>query len=783
MHPWHTAKHIVNASSVRRVQGKQAKSARVVTFAPQILMKALLRYSFFSAITLSVMHTAIGQCNPDSLKKFTPPQNRARWHDDIDREQKNILKWDGKDDNKLFISENDEINYRATRAATFTIDCFQYRIENDSTLGGQKKVGYLRWYAELLRNLQKDWSVKNKAERVKLTRPAALPQMLEAYEKAMQLERNGGSLLELVKGWDYATAAAIMKLSAFDNNREMKACQAELVRKYCIMFPEKTLATLQQTPEVPFADSLIKLVARNNPKELYDYAQADNKLGNVIRGIKDDPFIVTVCQMARSKDGQQYFCFLDNILKGKLTFAQVDSAKTDSLRYYRLLVKTHLDYVARVQNRDTAFEYETLNRRMEKKAKENFVDNINRLHEEKSPEVRFNCIKDLTPEELYYLAVLSDGSIYTSSFVRGVFPLMMKKINNRGDSLLMQVRFDKYRKLIKMCAGFNKLDEFLGSFPPARSPGEVSDAEILMTSFVKNLEKGNGTEDAVDVADSYASIAETLKPLADEMLKNVQENYSKSEAAQNKKGMAIYKILKYLFLSADSTKKIDLTKELGIPPVYTVPYSALKNDSGRVVIQQFFYGDKDGQGVFNGFVKMFSNSNWKLISTDQWVEARSVKGKPVSIFSNRALNENDGLDAAAQKALCDYLEKNNLQPAVTIHRGHSYYADATVEQLFPTSKIVFMGSCGGYRLLHDILSVSDDAHIVATKQIGDTKVNNPFVRLVAEKARSGQDIQWIPFWEELRKEANSPEFEDYMPPYKNLGALFIKAFKIAMSEE
>jgi len=523
-------------------------------------------------------------------------------------------------------------------------------------------------------------------------------------------------------------------------------------------------------------------VARGNPKELYDYEKANNRLGAVIRGIKDDPFISTVSQMARSKDGQQYFCFLDNILNGKLTYAAIDSAKTDSLKYYRLLVKTHIDYVARAINKDTAFEFATLSKRLQQKAKENFVNIINALHNDPA-EKRFKSIQELTPQELYYLIVSSDGTIYTSSFTKGVYPLMMKKLNNRGDSILKLVYFDKYRKFIKMCAAYNKLGDYLGTFPPKKNADEMSDAEVLMKSFVKNLEKGNGTEDAVDVADSYASIAETLKPLADEMLKNVLDNYTKNEAAVNKRGMAIYKILKYLFLSADSTKGIDLTKELGIPPVYDVPYASLQNDSGRVVMQQFFYGDKDGQGVFNGFLNRFSNANWKIIPSPQWVEVKSVKGKPVSIYANRALDENDGLDEKAQKALCEYLEKNKLKPTVTIHRGHSYYADATVEQMASSSKIVFMGSCGGYRLLHDILSVSEDAHIVATKQIGDTKVNLPFVVLVAEKARSGQDIHWSTFWKLLGDTAKSEEFGDYVPPYKNLGALFIKAYKIAMREE
>ncbi|MBS1760241.1 MAG: hypothetical protein JST23_08980 [Bacteroidetes bacterium] len=743
-------------------------------------MKLINRYFFILFPSLLIHFTAIGQCNVDSIRNFKPAQ-RLYWHDDIDREQRNLLKWDGKADDQLTVSDNEEVNFLATKAATTTIDCFQYRVEKDSTLDAQKKIGYLRWYAEFLKMLQKNWSDRSLMEKVARLKPTELPTSLSFFEQALDADRAGNSLLELVKKMDYATASLVIRSSAFVNNKELADCKNELLLKYCHLFPQQILPTLMKNPDVPFADSLIRLAAKRDPKQLYDYAQADNRLGVLIRSIKDDSLITAIAKIAKSKDGQQYFCFLDNILNGKTSYDEIDNAKTDSLKYYRLLVKTHIDYVARTLNKDTAFEYETLNKRMMQKAKENFVNIINGLHTE-TAEVRFKNIQNLTPEELYYLAVSSDGIIYTSSFVKGVYPLMMKKLNNRGDSILKLVYFDKYRKFIKMCAGYNKLSEYLASFPAKKSADALSDAEVLMKSFVKNLEKSNGTEDAVDVADSYASIAESMKPLANDMLRNVQDNYNRNVTQQNKRGIAIYKILNELFLSADSTKKIDLAKDLGIPPVYDVPYTALKNgnDSGRVIIQQFFYGDKDGQGVFNGFLKAFNNPNWKIINSDQWVEVRSVKGKPVSIFANRALNEEDGLDEKAQKALCNYLEDNKLFPTITIHRGHSYYADATIAQMFPTSKIVFMGSCGGYHLLHDILNVSSDAHIVATKQIGDTKVNLPFVILTANKMRMGEDIRWVPFWNELKKAANSPEFEDYVPPYKNLGALFIKAYKIAM---
>jgi hypothetical protein len=245
--------------------------------------------------------------------------------------------------------------------------------------------------------------------------------------------------------------------------------------------------------------------------------------------------------------------------------------------------------------------------------------------------------------------------------------------------------------------------------------------------------------------------------------------------------MAIYRILNNLFLSADSTNRIDLTVELGIPPVYEVPYKDMVNDSGRTIMHVFFYGDKDGQGIFRGFVNMFSNSNWKITGNDQWVCITSVKGKPVSIYANRALTEEGGQDEKAQKALVEYMEKNNLNPTITIHRGHSYYADATISQMFPSSKIVFLGSCGGYHLVHDVLAKAPDAHIIASKQIGATGINKCFQKILNEKVVSGKNVNWLNFWKEMDACSTESEFEDYIPPYKNLGALFIKAYKIAMA--
>ena len=78
-----------------------------------------------------------------------------------------------------------------------------------------------------------------------------------------------------------------------------------------------------------------------------------------------------------------------------MTFEEIDAAKEDSVLYYKLLVKTRMEYVGRVLNKDTAFEYKSLSERLEQKAKENFVNIINGLHNEETARSGSRSIQSL----------------------------------------------------------------------------------------------------------------------------------------------------------------------------------------------------------------------------------------------------------------------------------------------------------------------------------------------------------------------------------------------------
>jgi hypothetical protein len=721
----------------------------------------LLLFFFLSSYTL--------RAQTDTIK---PEFRRQINHDAIVREQKNLLAIDGKADDELQISSNSDVNFLLTRLLQKggSIDVLRFRIETDSIFDHRLKVNYLIGLSNVLRYVRQNW--KNKKVNI-----LHLPVIVATYEECMQKDRIGASIDSLLKPLPYDAGYTVLEAGIFNKNPGYRQAREDLVLKYCLLHPSETFIVLKDNPDLPFADSLIRIVARKYPSQLYAYAQADNKLGNMIRNM-DDEFIKAVVRMSKSKSGQQYFPFLDNIVKGKMTFEQVDEAEKDSVEYYRLLVKTQMDYFERAINKDTAIAFKELTAKLEKKAADVFVTTINGLHTENDV-VRFRSLQSLNAQELYYLAVLTDGLIYTSSYTRGVYPLMMKKIGNRGDSLLLSLHFDHYRKFISQAAAYNTLSNFLSTFP------DHNDATRLMQAFAGSLEKTDGLEDGVDVADSYASIIETNPKLAAEVLDIVQDNYKRNLDRSNQKGIVIYNILDKLFLSADSTRNIDLTKELGIPPVYNVSYSSLADKDGEVIIQVFFYGDKDTRVVdFPQFIDLFKNANWTIDqSNPQWVTIRPAKGKPVIIYANRPLPEETEEDDQAQQALIQYLQANDLHPTVTVHRGHSYFANTTIGYMDSTSRIVFMGGCGGFPLIDAILQKSADAHIIASKQIGKRDINQPFFRLLTDKLRAGNNIDWIPFWKEFKGNAKVEGFEDYIPPYKNLGAIFIKAYKKAIGED
>ncbi|MEO7445429.1 MAG: hypothetical protein ABIT96_04360 [Ferruginibacter sp.] len=705
------------------------------------------------------------------------PLMRASFHDKIINEQKLIDKSDGKLDNYVHINNNDEISLHVTDAVFRKVNEMRVWVENNKTLASNnEKVRYLRYIEFMLKNFRSEWHQK-------IISAADFPALAEVFSEAMKDELAGKSLMSLVNASSYPVAKVLIQV--FDDDKENKALSNIVYLKYTRLNPDKIMATIRPYVNEEFADSLVLEATKRDPVQLYSYAQSIRSPEGKLIHRNQSSMVQAVAKLSETPNALFYFPFLDDLLSGKKSIDSIkrfvgDGVKGyDSVGYYKLLVSTEIEYYKRMAPplRDTPiamFGSNGLRDMLKTKALQHFISPINELHEQSNLAVRMRAIEPLTPQELYFMMIMGENDIYTSSYKHS-FNRMVQKMGSdpKGDSLLLSVHFDQFKKFIKMAANFNKLDTFLRMMPAPKS-------EILMKAFVAKLDETGNLEDAVDVADAYSSIRD--QQLQQKMLSYVKQNEAKSIAEYNTRGKIIYSLLKEIFMSADSSNNIDLTKSLGIPSIYEINTASLKDAAGRIVEQVFFYGDDDGKMFFSQFVNSFSPKDWKVTMKKEWVEMKSVKSD-VYVFANRPLDYNQNLDDSAQVHLANYLESQNMKPTIAVHRGHSYWLPGTISRLPSDSKIIVLGSCGGYKNLNTILDVCPDAHIISTKEIGKGDINRPILNYLGQSFVNGGTLQWKAMWQNLtslfQKDPSKDvreSWDDYIPPYKNLGAIFIKAY-------
>jgi cobyric acid synthase len=94
-----------------------------------------------------------------------------------------------------------------------------------------------------------------------------------------------------------------------------------------------------------------------------------------------------------------------------------------------------------------------------------------------------------------------------------------------------------------------------------------------------------------------------------------------------------------------------------------------------------------------------------------------------------------------------------------------------------SNKVAILGSCGGYQNISKAMENAFDVQIISTKQVGTLAVNTVLIQEITETIRSGKDLVWANIWQQVSlKLKDNIQFKDYIPPYKNLGARFIKAY-------
>src|SRR5579885_439827 len=172
-------------------------------------MIAITRYlsPLISLVLFSIISSA--QLDTTVLKNFVPVFRHQLFHDEVKKEQKSILRYDGKNDNQLTVSSNNEINYLLTYAVNWKVASILYNIEKDSTLADQRKIYYIRRTATLLYNLQRNWKSGQ-------ANPMNLPAVLQAYEDCIKLDEKGENVESYFEKLSYEIANSVFQSNAFE---------------------------------------------------------------------------------------------------------------------------------------------------------------------------------------------------------------------------------------------------------------------------------------------------------------------------------------------------------------------------------------------------------------------------------------------------------------------------------------------------------------------------------------------------------------------------------------
>jgi hypothetical protein len=245
---------------------------------------------------------------------------------------------------------------------------------------------------------------------------------IHAFTNAMHISAKGLNMSAIIENENMVVGTILLATGSFTDNIGYPAARDMLVLKNCQNNPVQILQILEkQGAEIStnrYADSLLIAAAFKNPEMVYNYAAAPSALGKKIQSI-NHPLVKRIGRLAYMKTGRYYFAFLDELYTGKLSIDTITPLipEDQSENYFKLLVHTRIEQVQRKKGGEKLVAEAALLTKLKSLVMELYVNDINGLHQTDVASVRFKKLSHLTPQELYYIAVLGAEELYTSSFV------------------------------------------------------------------------------------------------------------------------------------------------------------------------------------------------------------------------------------------------------------------------------------------------------------------------------------------------------------------------------
>ncbi|MCO5233473.1 MAG: hypothetical protein LC105_06345 [Chitinophagales bacterium] len=675
---------------------------------------------------------------------------RLAFHERIDQQQKYLDILDGTNDSIITFKDS-KLTEKASHIYIQLVDSIQEIIEDKNT-DGAISYGYLLQVYNILSKI----SPNNY-------------HFLDYYERMF---KNIYSILKHKEDDDFQNyllrdiVSSINNITFYKENDEAEP----FLLKAALLYPSEVLKNLNLYSTETYTLKIIEEVARVSPMTVKKYFNSKNSVNAIISESQDSIVRILIDLYNKYGNESKVYYFIDLIYHNNISSDLLNSVSQYPLTYLNALIQ------AKQQN-STIGKYD-IEQELSIRALEE-VRKVNELHDLTDTSKRFANVKAMGASELYTLIVYSPEEIFTSTF-NGLFERLLIKMKSEGLNgyyLMEQVNFNKFRTFIKLCAGYNTLETFLSTMPQEQ-------ATEILKKFVSELNGDDGNiAEAVYVVDTFGSL-ENLNYL------KTFEIYLKEEFCLpqlSKDSRVLYGLLlKLLYQKMGNNQTdsnfVDLLENYKLPAVDQIAIESFADSLGTTQLH-FFFDDEDGLTSFSTFIGSFKNAGYQIQDSTYFVVIKGKGKQATTIYANKPLFEREGQEKLVQK-----IQNGDIHPSIIVHRGHSYYAMNTISQIPEYAKVVFLGSCGGYHNLSEVIKRAPNAQIIASKQIGTYTVNNALLVEMSKVLKDKNELVWTNLWKDLDNKLKGSgksyeRFLDYVPPHKNLGAIFIQAYNQMIKTE
>ncbi len=564
--------------------------------------------------------------------------------------------------------------------------------------------------------------------------------------------------------------------AAFSQYKESSLLNDIAVYKRVASSPEFILQYVENKPAFRYSDSLLIDAAANDPLKIVYYLNRDKP--GVQEKIRNtgNIYLKQIASLSQDKYASELLPFVVQIAENKISPKEILETRTDPSRYFQLLVNTLNESL--VSGRSGEIFLKPLRAGIKQKALAFYVNEINALHDA-AESARFSSVRNLRPQDIYYIITSCEEELYTSSYL-GLYKRLKARFAAPGvDSIFDIVQYDNFHHFLRMASNYNVLADFLNHML-------VDKAKIFLKRFIAGIGEDNadGLGRAMDIGDSFGALSAAPEFIlyTDTVLRS---GLSQSREKNQYRGVRLYNILlQVVELVKQDGSLTRLWSKLG-GNYEELMYKELVNDKGEIIELVLFYGDDDGVASFANFLRSYADSNkWKVVKNNNWVSIRSVSENPLIIYANLPLDISEGKDIAAQDSLFAFMEERSQRPSILVHRGHSYHLDKTLNRLQPSVSLAILGSCGSYNKAISIAHFNPNVQVIGSKKTGSKSINDPILDVINQSLVEGKNLYWPVIWKQLenrfsKNEAALELFSEYFPPNHNLSLFVLKLYSTA----